>query len=188
MHLWNSLREMSGVSASRWLETVHGEKRKDIMATALNVAAILVLSGAKATPILMTAMLWNLLSNPRCYERLCRDIRESGMFKGPADFTAANVEKIAYMEAVVLEALRLDTPFATTIPRILLEEGAWADNYWLPGGVGMAFVALLWNFDFQLSDRAPDWKTANGAEHIRIIREKRPFWVKANPRNASSAA
>ncbi|KAH8846755.1 hypothetical protein MCOR27_004299 [Pyricularia oryzae] len=267
MRLWNSLREMSDDSASRWLETVHDEKRTDIMATvyrgmqntkdpisrheALDVASILVLSGAEATPILMTAMLWNLLSNPRCYERLCRDVRESGIINGPADFTAANVEKIPYMEAVMLEALRLDTPFATTIPRIVPEGGAWVDGYWLPGGtscgiphytaghwaqnfsdpdtfvperwmaserpakyesdkrgvfrpfskgsldcigqrfvrheVGMAFVALLWNFDFELSDRSLDWKTANGAEHIRIIRKKRPLWVKAIPRNVPSA-
>lgn len=53
--------------------------------------------------------------------------------------------------------------------------------------VGMAFVALLWNFDFELSDRSLDWKTANGAEHIRIIRKKRPLWVKAIPRNVPSA-
>lgn len=51
----------------------------------------------------------------------------------------------------------------------------------------MAFVALLWNFDFELSDRSLDWKTANGAEHIRIIRKKRPLWVKAIPRNVPSA-
>ncbi|TLS25456.1 hypothetical protein PpBr36_06850 [Pyricularia pennisetigena] len=262
MRLWNTLREMSDSFGARWIREIHDEKRDDIMATvyrgmkgtkdpvtyyeALDVASILTLSGGEATPILMTAMMWNLLNTPRCYERLRNDVRESGIFNSRADITAANVEKIPYMEAVMKESLRLDTPFATTIPRIVPPGGAWVDGFWLPEGttcgvphycaghwkfnfkdpesfvperwipeerdpkydqdirgafrpfakgsldcigqrfvrheVGMAFAALLWHFDFEIAPQSLDWKTANGADHIRIIRKKRPLWVKASPR------
>jgi cytochrome P450 len=106
---------------------------------ALDVASILVLSGSEATPILMTAMMWNILATPRVYKRVMQEIRDSGIIKSAADITAANTDKMPYMDAVIQESLRTDTPFATTIPRVVPAGGAMVDGYWLPGGVSPLF-------------------------------------------------
>lgn len=263
MDWWNSLRVMSDSTAARWLDTIDeaGEDRGDIMSTiyngmkdkehpitrvqALDVASILVLSGSEATPILMTAMMWNIMSNPRVYERVKHEIRYSGIIKSAADITAANTDQMVYMDAIIQESLRTDTPFATTIPRIVPPGGARVDGYWLPGGttcgvphytagnweynfsdpgsfvperwlperdaryandkraafrpfakgsldcigkrfvyheVRMAFAALFWHFDFELAEQSVHWDKGHRAEFIRIIRQKRPLYVKAMPR------
>ena len=155
MDWWNSLREVSDETAAKWLqkaeEDVLEEDRGDIMSTiykgmkdkkdpitrmqALDVASILVLSGSEATPILMTAMMWNILSVPRVYERVKHEIRHSGIFKSEADITAANSDKMRYMDACIQESLRTDTPFATTIPRVVPPGGGVIDGFWLPEGV-----------------------------------------------------
>ncbi|KDN64370.1 putative averantin oxidoreductase [Colletotrichum sublineola] len=260
--LWSSLRTISDAEAKRWIEDVADVNREDIMAAvykgmhdekdpvtplqALDVASILTLSGAEATPILMTAMMWNILKTPRVWKRLCYEIRESGLFQTAADLTAENTSKIPYLDAVIQESLRTDTPFATTIPRIVPPEGAWMDGYWLPGGtscgvphycaghwdfnfsdpeefvperwlpeerdekyaydkrdafrpfakgsldcigkrfvyneVHMAFATLIWYFDLSLASRSLDWDKGHRAEFIRIIRQKRPLYIKATPR------
>ncbi|KAK1974968.1 averantin oxidoreductase [Colletotrichum cereale] len=262
MKLWNSLRTMSDAAARRWINEVADEDRDDIMAMvyrgmqndkdpitpvhALDVASILTLSGGEATPILMTAMMWNILKTPRVWKRLCFEIRHSGLIRTAEDITAANTDKIPYLDAVIQESLRTDTPFATTIPRIVPPEGAWMDGYWLPGGttcgvphycaghwefnfkdpdefvperwlpeerdakyaddkraafrpfakgsldcigkrfvyheVHMAFAALIWHFDLEIAPRSLHWDKGYRAEFIRIIRQKRPLYIKATPR------
>jgi cytochrome P450 len=164
MRFWNSLRTMSDETAARWLARADDEdvveERNDIMSTiykgmkdkntpitriqALDVASILVLSGSEATPILMTAMMWNILHTPRVYERVKHEIRHSGIFKSAADINASNSDKMVYMDAIIQESLRTDTPFATTIPRVVPPGGAVVDGFWLPGGVSLLlFIGLL---------------------------------------------
>jgi cytochrome P450 len=162
MRLWNSLRTMSDETAARWLAQADDEdqeERNDIMSTiykgmkdkntpitriqALDVASILVLSGSEATPILMTAMMWNILHTPRVYERVKHEIRHSGIFKSAADINASNSDKMVYMDAIIQESLRTDTPFATTIPRVVPPGGAVVDGFWLPGGVSLLFCRSL---------------------------------------------
>ncbi|KAK2000205.1 averantin oxidoreductase [Colletotrichum falcatum] len=262
MRMWNTLRTISDAEARKWIDEVADENREDIMAMiykgmqnekdpitpiqALDVASILTLSGGEATPVLMTAMMWNILKTPRVWKRLCYEIRNSGMFKTAADITAESTDKIPYLDAIIQESLRTDTPFATMIPRVVPAEGAWMDGYWLPGGtscgvphysaghwdynfkdpndfvperwlpnernaryendkraafrpfakgsldcigkrfvyceVRMAFVSLIWHFDFELAPRSLGWDKGTKAEFIRIIRQKRPLYVKATPR------
>jgi hypothetical protein len=50
----------------------------------------------------------------------------------------------------------------------------------------MAFAALFWHFDFELAPQSFDWDKGHTAEFIQIIRQKRPLWVKAKPRNFSA--
>lgn len=99
-----------------------------------DVASILVLSGAESTPILMTAMIWNILRTPRVHDKIREEIRNSGVLRSSADITAANVEKLPYLDAILMETLRTDSPFAVAIPRIVPAGGANVDGYWLPGG------------------------------------------------------
>lgn len=46
----------------------------------------------------------------------------------------------------------------------------------------MAFAALFWHFDFELAEQSVHWDKGHRAEFIRIIRQKRPLYVKALPR------
>jgi cytochrome P450 len=180
MRLWNSLRTMSDATAARWLDEVADKDRGDIMTTiykgmkdentpitriqALDVASILVLSGSEATPILMTAMMWNILNTPRVYERVKHEIRDSGIIKSAADITASNTDKMPYMDAVIQESLRTDTPFATTIPRSVPPGGAWVDGYFLPGGVSPLFSrgSLLFLTSFlQITCGVPHYAAGN---------------------------
>lgn len=48
--------------------------------------------------------------------------------------------------------------------------------------VRMAFAALFWHFDFELAPQSVHWDKGHRAEFIRIIRQKRPLYVKAMPR------
>jgi hypothetical protein len=50
----------------------------------------------------------------------------------------------------------------------------------------MAFAALIWHFDFALAPQSYHWDQGHRAEFIRIIRQKRPLWVKATPRDFSA--
>jgi hypothetical protein len=49
----------------------------------------------------------------------------------------------------------------------------------------MAFADLFWHYDFELAEQSKDWDKGYVAEFIRIIRQKRPLYVRATRRNFS---
>lgn len=159
MALWNSLRGVSDDKTARWLDSVGDEDRQDFMSTiyramrdedrpitmqqAKDLASILCLAGAESTPVLMAGMMWWILSMPRVHARLRDEIRHSGVIRSADDITVKNVSAFSYLDAVIMEGLRLNTPFSVAIPRIVPEGGAMVDGYFLPEGVRSYFPPSL---------------------------------------------
>ncbi|KAL0940031.1 averantin oxidoreductase [Colletotrichum truncatum] len=147
MKFWNSLRATAERKAAKWIENAD-ESRNDVMSLiwramqdqntpisprqANDIASILCLAGAESTPVLMTGMVWWVLSTPDAHMKLKEEIRAA--FRDSSDITVANVSKLPYLDACIMESLRQHTPFSVAIPRIVPQGGAMVDGYFLPSG------------------------------------------------------
>lgn len=148
MEFWNSLRHMSGSKAAKWIDTVADEDCGDFMRNIFRAvneetitrqqpddfASILCLAGAESTPVLMAGMMWWILSTPDAHMKLKQEIRAT--IQSPDDITVNNVAKLTYLDAVIMEGLRHNTPSSLAIPRIVPEQDAVVDGLCLPAGVG----------------------------------------------------
>ncbi|KAK1985684.1 trichothecene C-15 hydroxylase [Colletotrichum cereale] len=147
MRFWNSLRATAEAKAAKWIENAD-DSRGDVMSViwkamqhqntpisqrqADDLASILCLAGAESTPVLMSGMMWWILSSPHAHARLKEEIRTA--IQESSDITVPNVSKLPYLDACIMESLRQHTPFSVAIPRIVPEGGATVDGYFLPAG------------------------------------------------------
>ena len=147
MKLWNSLRVTAEAKAAKWIENAD-ESRNDVMSIiwkamqdenttisqrqADDLASILCLAGAESTPVLMSGMIWWILSTPHAHAKLKEEIRTA--IQESSEITVHNVSKLSYLDACIMESLRQHSPFSIAIPRIVPEGGAMVDGYFLPAG------------------------------------------------------
>jgi hypothetical protein len=64
---------------------------------------------------------------------LTGQIRQS--FTSIAEITGERVKKIAFLNAVIEEGLRLSPPVPAILPRVVPLEGGFVCGHWLPGDV-----------------------------------------------------
>lgn len=94
---------------------------------------ILVVAGSETTGTALSGMLSNLLQTPDAMKTLVKEIRQS--FQDPSAICANAVNNLPYLNAVIEEGLRLCSPVALGLPRVVPAGGAEVSGQWLPGGV-----------------------------------------------------
>ncbi|KAL1623127.1 hypothetical protein SLS54_004613 [Diplodia seriata] len=98
-------------------------------------APILVIAGSETTATLLAGGTFHLLTNPRVYERLTREIR--GRYKSQAEIDLASTNDLEYLLAFFDEALRMYPPAANNLGRVTPPGGATVAGAWVPGGTSV---------------------------------------------------
>ncbi|AEO69867.1 uncharacterized protein THITE_2120621 [Thermothielavioides terrestris NRRL 8126] len=115
---------------------VHHEKPQQFsVSNLMSVAGSNVFAGSDTTAISTRAIVYNVLKNPECKQRLLDEIddfRRRGELSDPV--TIAEAEKMPYLQAVMYEALRCHPAVGMTLPRVVPPEGLEVDGHYLPAG------------------------------------------------------
>lgn len=93
---------------------------------------VLVVAGSETTATALSGIMGNLLQNPRTMKKLTDEIRHS--FRHASEICAERVTSLTYLGAVIEEGIRLCTPVALGMPRVVPADGAEVSGYWLPCG------------------------------------------------------
>ncbi|KAL5435507.1 Cytochrome P450 monooxygenase orf9 [Paraphaeosphaeria minitans] len=96
-------------------------------------ASTLVIAGGETTSTFLAAVTYYLLSTPKTYHCLQREIREA--FDSYEDIDASSAQKLPYLQAVIAEGLRMYPPGSQGFPRV--SSGVEIDGHWVPAGAEM---------------------------------------------------
>lgn len=94
-----------------------------------------VFAGSDTTAISIRAILYYLLKNPECKQKLIQeidDLRSQGNISDPV--TLAEADKMPYLQAVMFEALRLHPAVGMSLPRVAPAGGATIAGTFIPAG------------------------------------------------------
>ena len=116
----------------------HTQKERLSKRTIEAQASVIILAGSKTSSVALTAAVFHILSNLQVYERLCKEVR--GAFAEIEDIALQQVLlKLPYLDAVVQETLRINTPLANGFTRVIPDpKGAMICEKWVPQGVSVA--------------------------------------------------
>ncbi|KAK0637632.1 putative sterigmatocystin biosynthesis P450 monooxygenase stcF [Lasiodiplodia hormozganensis] len=108
-----------------------------MQADVLNNAPVIVVAGSETTATLLSGVTYYLLTNPRVYDKLKKEVR--GTFNSDEEITIDRIGDLPYLLAVLDEALRLYPPGANPHLRRIPPEGAILGGKFIPGNtaVGM---------------------------------------------------
>lgn len=113
------------------------EKGQLVQADVMNNAPVIVVAGSETTATLLSGVTYYLLTNPRVYDKLKKEVR--GTFNSDKEITIDRIGDLPYLLAVLDEALRLYPPGANPHLRRIPPEGAVLGGKFIPGNtaVGM---------------------------------------------------
>ena len=103
-----------------------------------------IVAGTDTTATTLKAIVYHLLKNPRCKERLIDEIdsrRAQGKVSDPVSL--AEADSMPYVQAVLYEALRVHPALGFTLPRVVPAEGVTLDGHFIPGGTGIGMNAWV---------------------------------------------
>jgi cytochrome P450 len=103
-------------------------------------STVLILAGSDSTATTMRATLINLLTNPPVYAKLLSEITagiEAGKISSPV-ITNAEANTLPYLQAVIREGLRIQSPLNGIANRELPPEGLKINGTFVPGGTEVA--------------------------------------------------
>jgi cytochrome P450 len=96
-------------------------------------SAVFVLAGSETTAALLCGAVYYLNRHRDKYQRLVREIR--GSFAKEEDISLAALVELPYLNAVLMESMRVYPPIPSMLPRIVPEGGAMINERYVPGGV-----------------------------------------------------
>ncbi|KAK4233361.1 hypothetical protein C8A03DRAFT_19556 [Achaetomium macrosporum] len=115
---------------------VHHEKPQQFDESDLvSMATSNVFAGSDTTAISTRGIVYYLLKNPECKQRLIEEIddfRQRGEISDPV--TIGEAEKMPYLQAVMYEALRCHPAVGMTLPRVVPPGGLDVDGHHIPAG------------------------------------------------------
>lgn len=92
---------------------------------------VLIFAGSETTSTSLTAILTQLLQNRAALTKVVTEIREN--FTKEEDINIASMGKLAYLDAVIQEGIRMGPPVAVGLPRITPKEGEIIYGQYVPG-------------------------------------------------------
>ncbi|KAK4693411.1 hypothetical protein P7C71_g3982, partial [Lecanoromycetidae sp. Uapishka_2] len=95
----------------------------------------LVIAGGETTSTFLAATTYYLLQTPNVYARFQAEIRNA--FNSYDDITAAAVQGLPYVQAVISEGLRMYPPGSQGFPRLSPSAGTDVAGCWVPQGTEM---------------------------------------------------
>jgi cytochrome P450 len=114
----------------------HSENGKGLTPSEIDAnAAVFVLAGSETTAALLSGCVYYLLRHRDKYLRLIREIR--GAFNKASDINLSAIAAMPYLNAVLLETMRIYPPIPAMLPRIVPKGGAFVNGQYVPGGVSI---------------------------------------------------
>lgn len=101
-----------------------------------SIATATVFAGSDTTAISLRAIVYLLLKNPPCLQRMIKELEErksDGRLSFPAKFS--QVSDWPYLQAIISEALRLHPAVGLTLPRVVPGGGTTIAGRFIPAGV-----------------------------------------------------
>lgn len=93
---------------------------------------VVVAAGSETTATALSAIMGFLLRDPHTMTKLTDEIRYS--FRQASEICTERVTELPYLNAVIEEGIRLCSPVALGMPRIVPAGGAEVSGHWLPEG------------------------------------------------------
>lgn len=143
----------------------------------LTMTTSIALAGSDTTAIALSAVFYNLLKNPRCYERLNKEI-EDAIANGLIEYKSGiiswtDAQKLTYLDACIKEALRVHPSIGMILERVVPPEGLQICEAFIPGGTIVGCSSWV------LHDRPEIF-----GEDVHVYRPER--WL-VDPNNASES-
>ncbi|KAF2969677.1 hypothetical protein GQX73_g3914 [Xylaria multiplex] len=91
-----------------------------------------VIAGSETTATALATMTYYLLRNPEIMSKLQAEIRSS--FRSYDEINGKSTQRLRYLKAVTLEAMRVYPPLPFALPRVVPPSGESVDGHYLPGG------------------------------------------------------
>ncbi|KFY97979.1 hypothetical protein V500_01833 [Pseudogymnoascus sp. VKM F-4518 (FW-2643)] len=161
--LWNLSDDWEGIplhlARDRWQRYEKGEKLDDFFQALMEdnrtsaknclewgeivaEVSIMMNAGSTTTAIAMANVMYQLLMNPKCMEKLRKEV-ELVMEEGEKVAAYDKVKHLIYLRACLDESLRLFPPTAHGLPRSTPAEGAVIRGEFIPGGTSVAISAYV---------------------------------------------
>ena len=114
---------------------VNNNPKNGVTRNELDVNVIsMLLAGSPLSTVVITAATYFLLRYPKTLSELTHEIRTK--FNSEQDIVVASINNMPYLEAVIMETLRIHHPTPSDPkPRAVGPEGQFVDGHWIPGGV-----------------------------------------------------
>ena len=122
------------------LLTMQADGKVDDMAM-LNSVGSNIFAGSDTTAVSLSSVLYHLLRNPTCREKLQKEIQDfasEGKISDPVTF--AEAQQMPYLQAVIKEALRMHPAVGLPLARVVPEGGAEMAGYYFPAGVSLTMI------------------------------------------------
>lgn len=100
-------------------------------------ASDFVIAGSETTATALACVTYYLQRNPKVLKKLKSEIRST--FKDYDQITAASTQSMEYLNAVLVEGMRIYPPLPFALPRVVPEGGDTVDGHFLPAGVSAPF-------------------------------------------------
>ncbi len=105
----------------------------------LTMAVSMTFAGSETTAISLSAVFYYLLRNPRCYEKLVKEIDEAvadGRIESRANGSVSwsESQKLPYLDACIKESMRVHPAAGLPLERITPPQGIEIDGHFIPGG------------------------------------------------------
>lgn len=98
----------------------------------LQLSMVLCLAGMETTSTSLSGIVWWLLRTPHAYERLVNEIRS---IEKKEELSLKKLASLPYLNCCISEGLRLHSPIAGAVPRVVPKGGDWVAGTFLPEGV-----------------------------------------------------
>ncbi|KAL8811918.1 MAG: hypothetical protein Q9200_001416 [Gallowayella weberi] len=129
----------AGASTKTDAITMIWEENNNINSTNMNISqstiegisSLLFFAGFETTATALGGIIWLLLRNPRAYKRLTAEIRSLS----EADLIPRTLGSLTYLNCTIQEGLRMHSPVAFALKRIVPKGGTTIDGYFVPEGV-----------------------------------------------------
>ncbi|KAJ5735332.1 Short-chain dehydrogenase/reductase SDR [Penicillium malachiteum] len=99
-----------------------------------------VLAGSDTTATALSCIIYHLLHNPAVLSRSQQECR--GTFSSYEAIMASSTLRLKYLQAVILEGLRIYPPLPFALPHVVPQGGDTVDGHFLPEGVCLMLIFL----------------------------------------------
>jgi cytochrome P450 len=139
---------------------------------------LFISAGTDTTATALTGWTYYVCTHPEAYSRITHEVR--GAFATESDIKWSKVKELRYLEATLMEALRLFPPSPASQQRIVPRGGAAVDGYQLPAGTTVAVspwssTHSLLNFHEPDSFRPERWLGEDGDFAYDRLNASLPF-------------
>ncbi|KAL9108702.1 MAG: hypothetical protein Q9227_006498 [Pyrenula ochraceoflavens] len=113
-------------------------------------ASLMFLAGTDTTANALAVGTFNILSSPKIYDRLYKELKEAQQAHGDDFLTTAVLQNLPYLNAVIKESLRLSYGAPGRLPRIVPASGHEVAGYHLPAGTYVSHSAYVYHNDEEI--------------------------------------